>query len=71
MKKQAKQREPKFVEANLHVLQCQGSGVWADYYSIKTADDMRHAVASVKNNSGHSVLFRIVKKHMGTEVVYS
>lgn len=61
-------KAPKFVEPNLHVLQLHSAGEWLDYSSIKSESDMRLAAMNVDNGEGR---MRIVKKQMGTTVVYS
>lgn len=68
MTKQKKEKEPEFVEANLHCLQIHSEGQWLDYLSIKTPLDMNLAIMNCKNSEGR---LRIVKCHMGKHVVFT
>lgn len=72
MKKHMK--KPAFVEPNLDVVQVAApkgwfgnTDGWLDYASIKTPADMKDAIALVDGNPQE---YRIVRKHMGTTVIY-
>jgi hypothetical protein len=60
--------KPKFVEPNLHCCQIRWNGNWSDYASIKTADDMQHAIRLVETKRGE---YRIVICRCGLTVVYA
>jgi hypothetical protein len=58
--------KPKFVEPNLHVVQIQVGEQWVDYAAVKSTLDMQRAIQECDNDDRK----RIVKKFMGTIVVY-